>query len=185
MSAPVRFTETEIPDVLVAESRVFRDERGFFTETYSKSVWTAAGFTASFVQDNLSKSRKGTLRGLHYQLEPHALGKLVRVVTGSVFDVAVDLRRSAPTFGKWVGRTLSAENSLALWIPEGFAHGFVALEDDTLVYYKCTHVYTPEADRALLYNDPAIGIAWPIEPIHTSTKDAAAPTLAEAEYNFA
>ncbi|HIJ73386.1 MAG TPA: dTDP-4-dehydrorhamnose 3,5-epimerase [Candidatus Hydrogenedentes bacterium] len=184
MGQPVSIAATDIEDVLLIETTVFRDMRGFFTETYSAKTWGAAGLEVSFVQDNLSKSAKGTLRGMHYQLAPHAMGKLIRAVTGALFDVAVDLRRGSPTFGKWVGRVLSAENGLAMWIPEGFAHGFIALEDETLAYYKCTNFYAPEAERAIIYNDPEIGIEWPIEPASISQKDAAAPTLEHAEFNF-
>ena len=181
---PVTFTETGLPGVLVVESPEFKDDRGFFTETYSQPDWAAAGFNETFVQDNLSMSRKGTVRGMHYQIEPHAMGKLVRTLTGCVFDVAVDLRKGSPTFGKWVGRTLSAENGLSLWIPPGFAHGFIALEEETLVHYKCTHVWTRDAERALFYKDPEVGIVWPTEPTHISPKDLSAPSLAEAEHNF-
>ncbi len=161
-----------------------KDHRGFFAETYSERMFGEQGFRENFVQDNCSGSAKGVLRGLHYQIEPHGMGKLVRVLQGSVYDVAVDLRRGSPTFGKHVGEVLSAENRRALWVPVGFAHGFVALEDNTLVYYKCTAIHTPEAERSLLYNDPALGIRWPLEPSIISKKDAEAPPLAEAEYNF-
>ncbi|MBN2311018.1 MAG: dTDP-4-dehydrorhamnose 3,5-epimerase [Candidatus Hydrogenedentes bacterium] len=181
---PVHFSETELDGVLIVECGVFRDERGFFSETYNQDIWHAAGFTRPFVQDNLSLSVKGTLRGLHYQILPHGMGKLVRAVTGAVFDVAVDLRRGSPTFGRWIGQTLSAENGLALWVPEGFAHGFVALEDDTYVYYKCTGTHAPEAERALRYNDPDVGVDWPTAPTVISDKDAAAPLLGEVETNF-
>ncbi|HEO70526.1 MAG TPA: dTDP-4-dehydrorhamnose 3,5-epimerase, partial [Candidatus Hydrogenedentes bacterium] len=134
--------------------------------------------------DNLSLSAKGTLRGMHYQIEPHAMGKLVRAITGAVFDVAVDLRRGSPTFGKWVGRMLSEGNPAAMWVPPGFAHGFVALEDHTLVYYKCTRLYAPQAERSLSYADPEVGIEWPMQPTVISPKDAEAPLLREADYNF-
>ncbi|HVU02381.1 MAG TPA: dTDP-4-dehydrorhamnose 3,5-epimerase [Polyangiaceae bacterium] len=184
MPMPVKIEKTEIPDVCIVETGVVRDDRGFFSETHSRVTWKAAGLDPVFVQDNLSESRKGTLRGLHYQLEPRAMGKLVRVVRGSVFDVAVDVRRGSPWFGKWVGRTLSAENRLALWVPAGFAHGFLALEDGTLVTYKCTDTHAPEAERAIHHGDPAIGIAWPITPTLVAPKDQAAPPLAQAEYNF-
>jgi dTDP-4-dehydrorhamnose 3,5-epimerase len=180
----VEFAETEIADVLEVKTGLFEDDRGFFTEAYSLSVWKAGGFDRIFVQDNLSCSKKGTLRGMHYQLSTHGMGKLVRVVRGAVFDVAVDLRKGSPSFGKWVGRMLSDENSLALWIPVGFAHGFVALEDDTLVWYKCTGVHAPEAERSLNYRDPAVAIEWPLEPTIMSRKDAEAPLLADAEYDF-
>lgn len=184
MPMPVEFEPTEIPDVLVVRTGVFRDNRGFFSETYSEPIWRDAGFTETFLQDNLSGSAKGTLRGMHYQMDPHGMGKFVRAITGGVFDVAVDLRQGSPTFGKWVGRELSAENGLALWVPIGFAHGFVAMEDNTLVYYKCSGVHTPEVERAVNYKDPEVGIEWPLEPTIISEKDAAAPGLQDAEYNF-
>lgn len=184
MPAPVTIAETEIDGVLEIRVGVFRDERGFFTETYSRPVWKAKGFCEEFRQDSMSLSTQGTLRGMHYQIDPHGMGKLVRVVSGSIFDVGVDLRVGSPTFGKWVGRVLSAENALSLYFPPSFAHGFVALEDNTIVYYKCTSVHTPEAERSLLYKDPRIGIEWPIEPTTISKKDAEAPLLEEAEYNF-
>ncbi len=184
MPMPVTIHETAIPGALVVETGIARDERGHFTEVYSELTFDQAGFSAHFMQDNLSMSRKGVLRGLHYQINPHAMGKLVRVLQGSVFDVAVDLRQGSPTFGQWIGETLSAENARALWVPEGLAHGFLALEDDTLALYKCTGVHTPEAERAVAYNDPDIGVAWPIEPTLISGKDKAAPLLREAEHNF-
>ena len=184
MPMPVFITQTELSPVLLVETKIARDDRGFFSETYSATMFAEAGLDEHFVQDNLTGSRKGTVRGLHYQLEPHGMGKLVRAVRGSIFDVAVDLRRKSPTFGKWVGRTLTAENRLALWIPTGFAHGFVALEDDTLVMYKCTRIHTPEAERAVHWADPAIGIEWPIRPTLISPKDEVAPPLSAAEYNF-
>ncbi len=184
MPMSVKLTETEIPSVLVVETGIARDERGFFTEIYSEKVWEEVGFKESFVQDNLSMSAKGTLRGMHYQLDPYGMGKLVRVVCGSVFDVAVDLRSGSPTFGKWVGRTLTAENGLAMWVPIGFAHGFIALEEDALVLYKCTGLHTPDAERSLSYEDPEVGIEWPIEPTIVARRDAEAPGLRDAEYNF-
>ncbi len=184
MPMPVTMTKTEIEGVLLVEVGKFCDARGYFTETYSKPVWEDCGFTENFPQDSMSLSAKGTLRGMHYQLDPHGMGKLVRAVCGSVFDVAVDLRRGSPTFGKWIGRELSAENHLALWIPSGFAHGFVALEENTIVYYKCSGVHAPEAERSLSYKCSEVGIEWPLEPTIISEKDAAAPGLAEAESNF-
>lgn len=184
MPMPVEFRETEIPGVLEAVCSFFGDDRGFFSELYNADVWRAAGFRETFVQDNLSLSARGTLRGLHYQLDPHAMGKLVRVLNGAIFDVAADLRRGSPTFGRWVARELSAENRLALWVPGGFAHGFVALADDTLVLYKTSATHHPESERAIAWNDPDIGIAWPVAPTALSAKDAAAPPLREAEYNF-
>lgn len=184
MPMPVKITPTEIDGVLAVQTGVARDHRGFFSETYSKEMFAAAGFGETFVQDNLSESKKGTLRGLHYQLEPKGMGKFVRVIRGAVFDVAVDLRRGSPSFGKWVGRTLSAENGLCLWVPVGFAHGFLALADETLVLYKCTAIHAPEAERAVNYADPAIGILWPAAPTLVTDKDAGAPLLEGAEYNF-
>ncbi|MCP4645751.1 MAG: dTDP-4-dehydrorhamnose 3,5-epimerase [bacterium] len=181
---PIELGQTEIEGVLEVRCGLFSDHRGFFSETYNKDVWDEAGFPEAFVQDNLSKSAKGTLRGMHYQLAPNGMGKLVRAVTGALFDVAVDLRRGSPTFGKWIGRTLSAENNLALWVPVGFAHGFVALEDDTYVYYKCSGTHAPVAERALSYKDPDVAIAWPLEPSIVSEKDEAAPLLGDAETNF-
>lgn len=181
---PVKTTPTEIPDVLVVECGVVRDERGFFSETHSAPMFAEAGIRETFVQDNLSGSRRGTLRGLHYQLSSRGMGKLVRAVRGGVFDVAVDLRRGSPWFGKWVGRTLTAESGLALWVPVGFAHGFLALEDETVVLYKCTNTHAPEAERALHYSDPTVGIDWPFAPTVVSQKDAAAPLLPAAEYDF-
>lgn len=185
MPIPVTIHETDLPGVLIVECRRIDDDRGYFTECYSRKTWGDQSFSADFVQDNLSMSRKGTIRGLHYQIEPHPMGKLVRALSGSIFDVAVDLRKGSPTFGKWVGRELSRENNLAMWVPKGFAHGFLALEDESLVHYKCTEIHTPEAERAIAYNDPEIGIAWPAEPALVSPKDQAAPALREAEYNFA
>ena len=170
--------------MLEIESQVFRDGRGYFTEIHNASAWAAAGFDHSFVQDNVSVSAKGTLRGLHYQLQPHGQGKLVRALRGSVFDAAVDIREGSPTFGEWVGRTLSEENGRALWVPAGFAHGFLVLEDNTQILYKCTHPYTPEAERGIAYNDPSIGIEWPAEATQINDRDAQAPGLHEAERNF-
>jgi dTDP-4-dehydrorhamnose 3,5-epimerase len=184
MPMRVSFSKTEIDGVLEVKVGVIHDGRGFFSEVYSKPVWGGQGFTEPFLQDNMSLSVKGALRGMHYQLEPYAMGKFVRTLTGSAFDVAVDLRRGSPTFAKWVGRVLSGENGLALWIPAGFAHGFVALEDNSVVYYKCTSVHVPESERALSYKDPTVAISWPIEPTVVSEKDAVAPFLAQAEYNF-
>ncbi len=184
MPMPVKVTPAEIPEVLVIETAIVRDDRGFFSETYSSRVLAESGFHEAFLQDNLSSSKKGTVRGLHYQLEPHGMGKLVRVIKGSIFDVAVDIRRGSPSYGKWLGRTLTEGNRLSLWVPKGFAHGFLALQDETLVLYKCTETHTPAAERAINYADPAIGIAWPIEPSLIAPKDAAAPPLAAAEHHF-
>jgi dTDP-4-dehydrorhamnose 3,5-epimerase len=155
---------TEIPDVLEIAPKVFGDARGFFLETWNEEAFREAGLEARFVQDNWSRSRKGILRGLHYQA-PTAQGKLVRVVRGAVFDVAVDLRRSSPTFGRWVGRELSAANFRALWIPAGFAHGFLALEDDTDFVYKCSAPYRPQEERTLAWDDATVAIDWPLDRI--------------------
>jgi dTDP-4-dehydrorhamnose 3,5-epimerase len=169
--------------VLIIEPKVFGDVRGFFFESYNRQAFNeATGLDVDFVQDNHSKSAKGVLRGLHYQLPPKAQGKLVRVVQGEVFDVAVDIRKSSPTFGKWVGDILSAENRKQLWIPPGFAHGFLTLSDTAEFLYKTTDYYSPEHERGLLWCDPALGIAWPIEgEPKLATKDAAALTLKQAE----
>ncbi|WP_126446661.1 dTDP-4-dehydrorhamnose 3,5-epimerase [Sulfuricystis multivorans] len=174
---------TAIPDVLVIEPRVFTDARGFFFESYHRSAFRqATGLDPEFVQDNHSKSVKGVLRGLHYQLPPKAQGKLVRVVQGAVFDVAVDLRKSSPTFGRWVGEILSAENKRQLWIPPGFAHGFLTLTETAEFLYKTTEYYAPEYERAIRWDDPTLAISWPLDgaPI-LAPKDAAAPAFAEAE----
>jgi dTDP-4-dehydrorhamnose 3,5-epimerase len=173
---------TAIADVLVIEPGVFGDARGFFFESWNQRRFDElAGRNVSFVQDNHSASMKGVLRGLHYQVR-QAQGKLVRVVQGEVYDVVVDLRRSSPTFGKWVGETLSAENRRMLWVPEGFAHGFVVTSERAEFLYKTTDYYAPEHERTLLWNDPALGIDWPVEgaPV-LKPKDAAGAPLAQAE----
>ncbi|HAZ3539946.1 TPA: dTDP-4-dehydrorhamnose 3,5-epimerase, partial [Escherichia coli] len=164
-------------DVLIFEPKVFGDERGFFMESFNQKVFEeAVGRKVEFVQDNHSKSSKGVLRGLHYQLEPYAQGKLVRCVVGEVFDVAVDIRKSSPTFGKWVGVNLSAENKRQLWIPEGFAHGFLVLSETAEFLYKTTNYYHPEAEGSLLWNDDDININWPSSfDIILSKKDENAP----------
>jgi dTDP-4-dehydrorhamnose 3,5-epimerase len=175
---------TDLPGVLLLQPRVFADERGFFMESWSQAAFdAAAGAPVRFVQDNHSMSRRGVLRGLHYQLPPHAQGKLVRVVRGAAFDVAVDIRKGSPTFGRWAGVVLDALEHRQLWIPAGFAHGFLALEDDTHFLYKTTDRYARECERAVAWNDPAIGIAWPDlgAPPLVAPRDAAAPPLAEAE----
>ena len=184
MPMPVSFEMTEIPSVLLVKTGIVHDARGYFSEAYSKNVWEEELFNEVFVQDNVSLSTKGTLRGLHYQILPEGMGKLVRCVHGRIFDVAVDLRDGSDTFGKWVGRELSAENGLALWVPVGFAHGFLALEDESIVYYKCTGHHAPLFERALNHACPKLGIEWPMEPTLVSPKDAAAPMLDDAEYNF-
>jgi dTDP-4-dehydrorhamnose 3,5-epimerase len=155
------FEPTSIPDVLVFHPKVFGDERGFFLETFRADLFARSGIVGPFVQDNHSGSRQGTLRGLHYQIR-QSQGKLVRAAVGEIFDVAVDLRRSSPTFGRWVGVRLSAENKYQVWIPLGFAHGFYVLSDWAELIYKTTDYYAPEWERSLLWNDPALGITWPL-----------------------
>ena len=171
---------TPIPDVKILEPQVFGDERGFFMETFRDNWFNQYIARRTFVQENHSKSNKGVLRGLHYQTE-NTQGKLVRVVAGSVLDVAVDLRRSSPTFGKWASAVLSADNKRQLWVPEGFAHGFYVLEDNTEFVYKCTDYYNPKAEHSLIWNDPTVGIDWQLngEP-SLSAKDLAGKPLGEA-----
>lgn len=181
----MEFIKTEIPDVILIQPKVFGDERGFFLESYKKSLFILNGIDYDFIQDNHSMSAKGVLRGLHYQLNPKAQGKLVRCVSGSVFDVAVDIRRGSPTYGKWVGYELSARNKQMLWIPPGFAHGFVTLEDNTQFLYKTTNDYAPEHDRGVRYDDPEVGIIWPdAGEFILSAKDQQQPLLKDAEINF-
>lgn len=177
----MRVTDTSIRDVKLLRPDVYRDERGFFLETWNARQFAAAGIDAHFVQHNHSKSSKGVLRGLHYQII-HPQGKLLQVIAGALFDVAVDLRRSSPTFGRWVELELSAGDCQLIWVPPGFAHGFLALEDGTEVAYKCTDFYAPEHERTLLWNDPTLGIAWPLNgtPI-MSEKDRAGRPLSSAE----
>jgi len=174
--------ETALPGVMLIEPKVFGDDRGFFLESWNAAAFAAAGLDIAFVQDNHSRSARGVLRGLHYQLGTPQ-GKLVRVTSGAVFDVAVDIRRSSPHFGQWVGYELSDANKRMLYVPPGFAHGFLVLSDTADFLYKCTTLYNPPADRGIRFDDPAIGIAWPdvgIAPM-LSGKDAVAPMLADAE----
>lgn len=172
---------TSLPGVLVLQPKVIGDHRGYFMETWRRELFEQAGIPGDFVQDNHSKSARGILRGLHYQVQ-QPQGKLLRVVSGEIFDVAVDLRRSSPHFGRWTGVTLSADNKKALWIPPGFAHGFYVSSDEAEVYYKCTTYYSPAHDRSLLWNDPDIGIDWPDKsnPV-LSDKDRNAPRLQNAD----
>ncbi|MCF2366434.1 dTDP-4-dehydrorhamnose 3,5-epimerase [Escherichia coli] len=177
--------KTEIPDVLIFEPKVFSDERGFFFESFNQKVFEeAVGRKVKFVQDNHSKSSKGVLRGLHYQLEPYAQAKLVRCMVGEVFDVAVDIRKSSPTFGKWVGVNLSAENKHQLWIPEGFAHGFLVLSNTAEVLYKTNNYYNNENERNIIWNDNTIDIDWPELNINVilSTKDKCASHINKIDY---
>ncbi len=178
----MKVVDTALPGVKLIEPRVFGDDRGFFMETWNARAFAAAGLDHDFVQDNHSRSAKGVLRGLHYQIV-NPQGKLVRVASGAVFDVAVDVRRASPDFGRWVGYELSAANKRMLWVPPGFAHGFVVLSDSADFLYKCTSLYDPAAERAVRWDDPTLAIDWPLDgaaPL-LSAKDAVAPSLAEAE----
>ncbi len=181
---PFEVKKLAIPEVFLIKSLAFSDPRGFFLEAYKSSDFIQLGITRVFVQDNLSCSKKGVLRGLHYQLNPSAQGKLVKVLRGSILDVAVDIRKGSPHFGKWVSETLTAENNLMLWVPEGFAHGFLSMENDTLVLYKNTNEYSPALDRGIIWNDPQIGIDWGISNPILSDKDIKHPFLIEADNNF-
>ncbi len=179
----MRFTPTALPEVLIVEPKVHGDARGFFMESFNQRAFDAAvGRHVEFVQDNHSRSLRGVLRGLHYQLPPHAQGKLVRVARGAVFDVAVELRRSSPGFGRWVGVELSEDNQRQLWIPPGFAHGFLVLSESADFLYKTTDYYAPECEASVRWDDPALAIGWPLAGAapQVSAKDAAAPPLAQA-----
>ena len=178
------FKETKIKDVYVIEPKVFGDNRGYFMETYRKEEFDKAGLKYNFVQDNQSKSKKGVLRGLHYQRK-YPQAKLVRVISGEVFDVAIDLRKNSPTYGQWVGEILSSENKKMLMVPRGFAHGFMVLSETAEFIYKCDEVYHPEDEGGIMWNDPEVGIKWPsdIEPL-LSEKDQKHPSLKESKISF-
>ncbi|GLC29734.1 dTDP-4-dehydrorhamnose 3,5-epimerase [Clostridium omnivorum] len=181
-----KFTETEIDGVFIIEPAVFGDHRGYFMETYNYEDFKKAGLDMVFVQDNQSKSKKGVLRGLHFQ-NPHSQGKLVRVISGKVFDVAVDLRKNSKTYGKWTGEILSAENKKQFYVPQGFAHGFLVLSEEAEFVYKCTDFYHPECEGSILWNDPQIGIEWPVEGIDEillSEKDKNAKSLKDMKIEF-
>ena len=178
---PFQFTPLAIADVILIEPRRSGDARGFFMETYKRSEFMANGIAEAFVQDNYSRSARGVLRGLHYQLAPQAQGKLVTVAQGEVFDVAVDIRPASPTFARWVGVMLSSEQPRLLYVPPGFAHGFCVLSEIAEIQYKCSEYYDPRDDRGVRWNDPALGIAWPVTDAILSGKDAAQPLLGEAE----
>lgn len=173
----MKVQDTSIEGLLVIEPDRFGDDRGFFMESYRKDRYQEVGVRADFVQDNVSLSKRGVLRGLHFQRKPFAQGKLVSVLKGGVWDVAVDIRKDSSTFGKWYGIELSAKNYKQFWIPEGFAHGFATLEDDTLFTYKCTHAYAPEYEGSILWNDPELAISWPITDVIVSDKDKNAQLL--------
>jgi dTDP-4-dehydrorhamnose 3,5-epimerase len=181
---PFTFRRLEIPEVILIEPRVFGDERGFFMETYKMPDFVAAGIAEGFVQDNHSRSTRGVLRGLHYQNPPFAQGKLVRVVRGEVFDVAVDIRRGSPTWGRWVGVVLSEENKKSLYLPPGMAHGFCVLSDVADVAYKTTSVYSAESEGGIIWNDEELSIEWPVEQPVLSEKDTAFPALKDADIGF-
>jgi dTDP-4-dehydrorhamnose 3,5-epimerase len=177
---PFEFHRLDIPDVVVVEPRVFTDQRGFFMEAYKRSEFAAAGIEEAFVQENQSRSERGVLRGLHYQRPPHAQSKLVRVLSGAVFDVAVDLRPGSPTRGRWVGVTLSAENRKTIYIPKGCAHGFCVLTDHAEIVYHTSTEYVPEAEAGIMWNDPSLAIDWPISNPIVSTRDKAWPAMPTA-----
>ncbi|MBE0448481.1 MAG: dTDP-4-dehydrorhamnose 3,5-epimerase [Actinobacteria bacterium] len=181
---PFSATPLEIPEVLLIEPKVFIDDRGFFMESYSKRDFEDLGLPQEFIQDNHSKSAKGVLRGLHYQKDPMSQGKLVRCIRGLILDVAVDIRKGSPTYGRSISVILSEENKKLLWVPRGFAHGFITLEDDTEVIYKVDNPYSPEHDRGIAWNDPVIGIDWPLDSPSLSAKDTNQPLLKEADNNF-
>lgn len=177
-------TKTDIEGLLLIEPNIFRDERGYFLESYNDGRYHEAGIPELFVQDNVSVSKKGVIRGLHYQVPPFDQGKLVSVLRGRVIDVAVDIRTGSPTYGEHVAVELSADNHKQFWIPAGFAHGFVALEDDTVFVYKCTNAYSKEHDRGIRYNDPALGIDWSVTDSIVSEKDKLHPLLSEISSEF-
>lgn len=181
---PFTFQKLEIPDVILIEPKVHRDPRGFFMETYKRSEFIANGIAEEFVQDNFSHSTRGTLRGLHFQKPPQAQAKLVMVLKGEVFDVAIDIRKNSPTYGQWIGMFLSDNKFQMLYIPKGFAHGFCVLSEETDFVYKVSAEFAPELDSGILWKDPAIGINWPISEPILSHKDAMLPLLCDANINF-
>jgi dTDP-4-dehydrorhamnose 3,5-epimerase len=179
----MKVTDLKLPGLKLIEPDVHRDARGYFAETYNEARYRAAGIDAVFVQDNESFSQKGVIRGLHWQAAPHSQAKLVRVIRGAVWDVAVDLRKGSPTFGQWEAATLTAQNALQFFVPRGFAHGFVVLEDDTLFAYKCDNLYNPQSERGLAWDDPTVAVKWPDPgvPYLFSAKDKSHPRLADVE----
>jgi dTDP-4-dehydrorhamnose 3,5-epimerase len=182
----MKIIDTPIKDLLIIEPRVFGDSRGYFFESFNKKVFEDYGLNYNFVQDNESMSNFGVLRGLHYQLAPYSQAKLVRVVKGSVYDVAVDLRKGSPTYCKWFGVELTDENKKLFLIPEGFAHGFVVLSEEVVFQYKCTDFYHPECERGIIFNDPDLNIDWKLQEkdIHLSKKDSELPIFSKSEHNF-
>ena len=181
---PFKFIRQSIPEVVIIEPRVFRDKRGFFIETYKYSEFEDAGIRDHFIQDNHSQSAVGVLRGLQYQINPGAQGKLLRCLKGRIFDVAVDIRKGSPDYGKWIGVELSDENNKMIYIPPGFAHGFLTLSDMAEVFYKCTNEYSPAHERGIAWNDPEINIDWPVKSPILSEKDQSYPVLKDADNNF-
>jgi dTDP-4-dehydrorhamnose 3,5-epimerase len=182
----MNIVKTEIPDLLIIEPRVFKDERGYFYESYSDKKFKEAGLDYKFVQDNESQSSYGVVRGLHYQLAPYAQTKLIRVISGNILDIAVDIRENSPTFGKWLSFEISGDNKKQLLIPRGFAHGFVVLSKTAVFQYKCDNLYNPESERGICYNDPGLNIDWGLNPEHAivSAKDKILPGFENAEMNF-
>jgi dTDP-4-dehydrorhamnose 3,5-epimerase len=181
---PFDFRQMDIPGLLLIEPKIFGDDRGFFLEIYKHSEFIDAGVPEHFVQDNFSRSSKGVLRGLHYQMDPRAQGKLVRCMKGGIFDVAVDIRKGSPTYARWAGLELSERNNLMLYVPAGFAHGFLTLSETAEVLYKCTAEYSPVDDRGIIWNDPDINIAWGEKAPLLSAKDGLLPLLRVADNNF-
>jgi len=181
---PFKFTRMSIPDVFLIEPKVFSDKRGVFVELFKESEFKSNGVPSTFVQVNQSRSQKNVLRGLHYQLNPKAQAKLVSVVYGDIFDVAVDIRIGSSSYGQWVGERLSSADKKMLFIPEGFAHGFCVLSEEAEIVYYCSNEYAPDLDRSILWNDPAISVSWPIKEPLISAKDAGGKPLSEAENNF-
>ncbi len=181
---PFNFKKLDISEVILVEPKVFPDERGFFLESFKESIFTENGINTRFVQDNYSHSIKGVLRGFHYQKNPKAQAKLVTTIKGEIFDVAVDIRKSSPTYGKWVGEILSDQNHKLLYVPEGFAHGFCVLSDEADVFYKVNQEFSAENDRGMLWNDPTVGVKWPIENPIISKKDQQQPVLEKTDNNF-
>ena len=181
---PFEFKRLDIPDVILVEAKTFPDGRGFFMETYKESEFIKNGIKDKFVQDNYSHSTKGILRGLHYQKDPNAQAKLVTAIKGKIFDVAVDIRKNSPTYAKWVGEILSEENHKFLYVPQGFAHGFLVLSDEADVIYKVNNDYAPESDRGIIWNDPDISVKWPLDNPSISDKDSKQPLLKDADNDF-
>jgi dTDP-4-dehydrorhamnose 3,5-epimerase len=181
---PFTFKRLSIPEIILIEPQVFRDARGLFLETYKHSAFSNEGIWEHFVQDNYSRSSHGVLRGLHFQKNPHAQGKLVQCLQGRIFDVAVDIRQGSPAYGKWVSAELTGENNLMLYVPPGFAHGFVVLSESADVLYKCTREYAQREDRGIVWNDPDINITWPVAEPLLSDKDRIHPLLKDADNNF-